>query len=133
MIAEGLEAGSAALFGRSRTHHRAQREAGAGADGPPIRHVEAVRREVSHEALGSCAFLTESATVVFGGIAEGDLWTASRTRWPDGRWFEIEEEGTPADGPLIRQEGSAVAVEAEFERASDGSRRAGSLQAVCPE
>ena len=75
----------------------------------------------------------ERATVYFGGLMDGDHWTAQASGWPDGRWFAGEDGSVPVEGPLIRVSGNALTAEGAYRHEGDDSTETGRIHATCPE
>lgn len=77
--------------------------------------------------------VSEGVFISFGSLMDGDAWSASRHRLPDGRWFGDEAAIEPADGPMIEISGDEIVVEAELVHETDGTTRPGTLRATCAE
>lgn len=90
------------------------------------------RTTVEVERLARGEMVHERATVYFGSIVDGDHWTASRSMWPDGRWFLDPAGDEPAEGPLVRVEGNELVAEGPYRHETEGSSRPGTLRATCP-
>ena len=75
----------------------------------------------------------ERATVYFGGLMDGDHWTARATGWQDGRWFAGEDGSEPVEGPLIRVSGNELTAQGAYRHESDDSTETGRIHATCPE
>ena len=90
------------------------------------------RMTVEVERLARGETVNERATVVFGGIVDGDHWTARRIGWPDGRWFADEGGSEPTDGPLIEIAENGLSVEGIYRHEADDSRESGIVRALCP-
>jgi len=50
------------------------------------------RLSVEVERLAAGETVNERATVYFGGLVDGDHWTARATQWPDGGWSPTKSE-----------------------------------------
>lgn len=90
------------------------------------------RMTVEVERLARGETVNERATVVFGGIVDGDHWTARGIGWPDGRWFADEAGSEPTDGPLIEISESELTAEGTYRHERDSSDGTGKIHAVCP-
>lgn len=77
--------------------------------------------------------INERATVYFGGLVDGDHWTARASGWPDGRWFAGEDGSEPVEGPLIRVSGNELTAEGAYGHERDGLTKTGRIHATCPE
>jgi len=90
------------------------------------------RLSVEVERLASGETVNERATVYFGGLIDGDHWTARAIQWPDGRWFADEIGSEVTEGPLIRVSGNEVAAEGAYQHERDDSTKRGRVHATCP-
>jgi hypothetical protein len=90
------------------------------------------RISVEVERLAGGETVNERATVFFGGIVDGDHWTARSIGWPDGRWFADEAGGEPVGGPLIEVSEGELRAEGTYRNERDDSEKVGSIHAVCP-
>jgi hypothetical protein len=90
------------------------------------------RLSVEVERLASGETVNERATVYFGGLIDGDHWTARAIQWPDGRWFADEVGSEATEGSLIRVSGNEVAAEGAYQHERDDSTKMGRIHAACP-
>jgi len=90
------------------------------------------RLSVEVERLASGETVNERATVYFGGLIDGDHWTARAIQWPDGRWFADEVGSEATEGSLIRVSGNEVAAEGAYQHERDDSTKRGRVHATCP-
>lgn len=76
--------------------------------------------------------VNERATVYFGGLVDGDHWTARAIQWPDGRWFADEIRNEATEGPLIRVSGNELTAEGPYRHERDDTTMPGIIHATCP-
>jgi hypothetical protein len=77
--------------------------------------------------------VSEGVFVSFGSLMDGDVWSASRHRLPDGRWVADEAAMESADGPMIEISGDEIVVEAELMHETDATTRPSTVRATCSE
>lgn len=75
--------------------------------------------------------VSEGLFISFGSLMDGDAWSASRHRVPDGRWFGDEAAMEPADGSMVEISGDEIVVDAELARETDGTTQPGTVRATC--
>lgn len=100
------------------------RGAGTAPDGRPLSVV------VTREATRSGSMQWESATLYFGSITEGDMWTTRRGHLASGSWVP-GEPGDPAEGPLIRVAGNELVVEGVMHHETRDATQPGVLRVTC--
>lgn len=90
------------------------------------------RMSVEVERLVDEPNVSERATVFFGRAMDGDRWSVSRFKRPDGRWFTEEVGNETADGPLIQISRDELVVTAPFHHPRQNITREATLRARCP-
>lgn len=91
------------------------------------------RISVEVERLAGGETVDERATVYFGGLVDGDHWTARTIQRPDGRWFADEIGSETTAGPLIRVSGNELTAEGAYRHERDETTMPGIIHATCPE
>lgn len=100
------------------------RGAGTAPDGGPLTVV------VTRESTRSGSMQWEKATLYFGSITQGDMWTTRRGQLAGGSWVP-GDPGEPAEGPLIQVTGNELVVEGVMHHETRDATEPGVLRVTC--